>query len=192
MSKYLIVVDCQKDFVTGALRNEEAIRTLPNLLKKVEETDPNKVMILATMDTHGSDYLNTLEGQKLPVPHCIKDTEGWHLVPELEKLLEQKRSEVKDNRKPVTGVGIACKPTFGSYELIDSIYCEVEDTPVEFEICGYCTDICVVSNALMLRAAFPNAPITVDASCCAGVTPEAHKAALTVMKSCQIDVVNED
>ena len=192
-TKYLIVIDVQNDFITGSLRNEEAIRKLPNILKKVRETDVNETMILATQDTHGENYLETLEGQKLPVPHCIYSSWGWQIENELYRLLtEVKPAEVTNMAKPGTGVGIITKPTFGSLELLDDIYTEVEDTPAEFEIVGYCTDICVVSNALLLRAKFPEAKITVDAACCAGVTPELHKAALAVMKSCQIDIINEN
>lgn len=192
-TKYLLVIDGQNDFITGSLRNEEAIRKLPNILKKVKETDVNETMIIATQDTHGENYLETLEGQKLPVPHCIYSSWGWQIEDELYRLLtEVKPTEIRKPFKPATGVGIVTKPTFGSLDLLEGIYTEVEDTPVEFEIIGYCTDICVISNALLLRAKFPNAKITVDASCCAGITPELHKAALAVMKSCQIDVVNEE
>lgn len=168
--KVLVVVDMQKDFVTGALGSEEARKIIPNIKEKMEKYKENKDKILFTMDTHNEDYLETLEGKYLPVRHCIKNTDGWHIIPELD-----------DEKVPKIW-----KYTFGYMNWDLFIPEDVE----EIELCGVCTDICVVSNALILRAMFPNTKITVDAKACAGVTPEKHEDALSVMKSCQIDVIN--
>ena len=168
--KVLLVVDMQKDFVTGALGSEEARKIIPNIKEKMEEYKENKDKILFTMDTHNEDYLETLEGKYLPVRHCIKNTDGWHIIPELD-----------DEKVPKIW-----KYTFGymNWDLF------IPDDVEKIELCGVCTDICVISNALILRAMFPNTKITVDANACAGVTLEKHKDALSVMKSCQIDVIN--
>lgn len=169
--KYLIVVDMQKDFVKGALGSAAALAIVPDVAKKIEQyrKDPD-AKIIFTFDTHQENYLDTLEGQKLPVKHCIQDTEGWLLVPEL----------------PVEPDDMCIyKTTFGWLRWADIIHPIAGDT---IEIVGLCTDICVVSNALILRASFPDVEIICDSTCCAGVTAEAHQAALTVMKSCQIDI----
>ena len=180
--KILIVIDVQNDFITGALRNEEAIKALPNIVKllKTEKYDE----IHATMDTHDKDYLKTLEGQKLPVEHCIYCTHGWKMPEEVETLLRNANAEIYE------------KPTFGSTWLINHLKANCQwdgittfETDYEFTIIGFCTDICVVSNALMLRAHFPNSKITIRKDCVAGVTPESNEAALLTMKMCQIDVI---
>lgn len=130
-----------------------------------------------TLDTHGADYMDTQEGKHLPVPHCVRETEGWQLAGELGKLAES------------FGAGIVEKPTFGSEELVASLKALYEAGELEsIELVGLCTDICVVSNALMLKAAMPELPMSVDSACCAGVTPQKHEAALEVMRSCQIAV----
>lgn len=170
MRKTLIVVDVQNDFVAGSLGTKEAQAIIPNVKKKIKEYSDLGYSIIFTRDTHGEDYLDTPEGQKLPVKHCIENTDGWQIVSGLE----------------VPNCRYVNKPTFGwtywgKLMLGDDI-----------ELIGLCTDICVISNALILKANFPEANITVDASCCAGVTPERHKAALEVMKSCQIDVIGEE
>ncbi len=174
--KTLIVIDMQVDFVTGALGSPEAVAILPKVKKKIEEYLANGDEVIFTRDTHDEKYLETSEGRHLPVPHCIKGTDGWQVCTELDNNV----CEHID------------KPTFG-YLPWNFIF---EDTRVmgtrEFEsieIVGVCTDICVVSNALILKALYPEVDITVDASCCAGVTPEAHQAALATMKSCQINVI---
>ena len=179
----LCVIDAQNDFITGSLRNEEAIKTIPNLVKKVREF--NGDAIFYTLDTHNQDYLETKEGEKLPVVHCVKGTDGWKLEANVESALNDARLR----NIPVTKVE---KPTFGSFDLIEKIKgCTLLDD-IDIEIVGYCTDICVVSNALAIKAGFyDKANITVDAICCAGVTPESHKAALLTMKMCQINIVNE-
>ena len=181
-TKILIVIDVQNDFITGALRNEEAIKALPNIvnLLKTEKYDE----IHVTMDTHEKDYLNTLEGQKLPVEHCIKGTWGWHMPEEVSKTKAIQNAEIYE------------KPTFGSTWLANRLAATLTwdniktfPTDYEFTIIGFCTDICVVSNALMLRAHFPNSKITVRKDCVAGVTPETNEAALLTMKMCQIEVI---
>ena len=169
--KTLIVIDMQNDFVTGSLGTPEAQVIVPNVKKKIEEYDAREDAIIFTRDTHFDNYLETSEGQNLPVKHCIMGTHGWEIADGLE----------------VHCARYINKPTFG-WTGWETQRFEVGD---EIEIVGLCTDICVVSNALILKAMFPEVKITVDASCCAGVTPESHKAALTTMKMCQINVIGE-
>lgn len=181
--KILIVIDVQNDFITGALRNEEAIKALPNIVKLLKNEEYDETYV--TMDTHGKDYLKTtLEGQKLPVEHCIYCTHGWKMPEEVETLLRRAKAEIFE------------KPTFGSTWLINHLKANCQwngittfETDYEFTIIGFCTDICVVSNAIMLRANFPNSKITVRKDCVAGVTPESNKAALLTMQMCQIEVI---
>lgn len=180
MKKVLIVIDMQNDFVSGSLGSPEAQAIVPNVVEKVKHWNGDAYF---TRDTHYGNYFDTLEGQKLPVSHCIVDTYGWHIIDELR--------DYACNQYPGAGVickGIIDKNTFGYYGWAQKFNKYDE---YEFELCGLCTDICVISNALALRMFYPDAKITVDASCCAGVTPEKHAAALEVMKSCQIDVINE-
>ena len=169
MKRTLIVVDMQNDFIDGALGTKEAQTIVPNVKKKIEEYKARGDEIIFTRDTHLSNYLETNEGKHLPVEHCIDGTYGWIIADEV-NYPEYKHIN---------------KKTFG-YTLWD-----YEGEFEEIEIIGLCTDICVVSNALILKATFPEINITVDASCCAGVTPETHKAALTTMKMCQINVIGE-
>ncbi len=171
MRKILVVVDMQKDFIDGSLGTEEAQAIVNHVIKKMKSYEKSDIYL--TRDTHGEDYLETAEGKKLPVVHCVKDTEGWQLHPEIEALAEP--SHIID------------KPTFGSLELMELLKQENERETLELEMAGLCTDICVVSNALLLKAAMPEITIRVDASCCAGVTPESHKAALLTMGMCQIE-----
>ncbi len=173
--KYLILVDVQNDFVDGALGTAEARAMLPRLLEKVRQFDGT---LLVTKDTHGADYMETQEGRNLPVPHCIKGTDGWQLAPALFAIPTVREAKVYE------------KPCFGSAALAADLAAENRAGGVEsVELVGLCTDICVVSNALLLKAALPEVPLSVDARCCAGVTPEKHEAALNVMESCQIAVV---
>ncbi len=173
MKKFLVVVDIQKDFVDGALGSKEAEAIVPAAVKKIENFDGE---IYVTYDTHYDNYMETMEGKKLPVPHCIKGTDGWKLDTRIESALDGKKYTAVE------------KNTFGSTELpglIEKAACG-EDFSVE--LIGLCTDICVVSNALLLKANFPEHEFFVDAGCCAGVTPELHEAALKTMKSCHIAV----
>lgn len=174
MKKILVVVDIQNDFVDGALGTREAVAIIDNAAKKIENFDGD---IFVTLDTHYENYMQTLEGQKLPVPHCIKDTNGWLLNPKIANALKNR------NYKTVE------KLTFGSTELPQLIKESIGDNQAEITIIGLCTDICVVSNALLLKANFTDVEIYVDSSCCAGVTPETHNAALEVMKCCQINII---
>lgn len=172
--KILVVVDMQNDFINGALGTPDAQAIVPNVKKKIEEAAKNGDLIVYTKDTHYQDYLDTKEGKKLPVEHCLIDSEGWQIPDEL--------------LPPVgyTNVETINKPTFGSFalaEMLARIDCD------EIELCGLCTDICVVSNALILKARLYNdVEISVDANCCAGVTHESHVAALKTMEMCQINV----
>lgn len=175
MRKILVVVDMQNDFIDGALGTVEATAIVPRVVEKMGEYDPWNIYL--TRDTHYENYLETQEGRNLPVKHCIQGTHGWQL-----------RDEVAASAGNAT---IIDKPTFGSNRLAGLLMVERAQEGLEIEVVGLCTDICVVSNALLLKAAMPEVPITVDASCCAGVTPEKHKAALETMKSCQIRVINE-
>ena len=173
MKKVLIVVDMQKDFVDGALGSKEAVGIVGNVVDKIKNFEGD---IIATYDTHDENYMNTQEGTKLPVPHCIKGTDGWKLDSKVQAALDE------------NGYTPVYKPTFGSTDLVDIIR-KYEEKDTELELIGVCTDICVVSNALLLKANFTEMNISVDASCCAGVTPEKHLAALETMRSCQINVV---
>ncbi len=173
MKKFLVVVDMQKDFVDGALGTKEAVSIVPNVIKKIKEFQGE---IFVTYDTHFENYMDTAEGKKLPVPHCIKGTDGWKLDNKVAKALADKEyTEIE-------------KLTFGSVELPNKIKEAAGDEAFSIELIGLCTDICVVSNALILKASFPDAAISVDGSCCAGVTPDTHNAALSTMSCCQIEI----
>ena len=175
MKKYLIVVDMQKDFVNGALGTKEAEAIVPAVLEKVKHFDGE---VIFTKDTHFENYLSTAEGSLLPVEHCIKGTEGWQLVEELEKYCAENTCKVYE------------KLTFGCKELaMDMLEIQEKEGIESVEAIGLCTDICVVSNVLLLKAFLPEINIKVDASCCAGVTPEKHEAALETMRSCQIQIL---
>ena len=168
--KTLIVVDVQNDFVNGSLGSEEAQAIIPNMKKKIEEYYNRGDQIIFTRDTHYDDYLNTQEGRKLPVKHCIYGSKGWKIVDGLE----------------VPNCSYIEKYNFGTIRWLN-----VDEIEGDIELIGLTTDICVISNALILKATFPETEITVDAGCCAGSTPEKHKAALEAMKSCQINVIGE-
>ena len=174
MKKVLVVVDMQKDFVDGSLGTKEAVAIVNAAVEKVKNFDGN---VIFTRDTHTDHYMETQEGKNLPVVHCIKGTEGWEIIPELKVLCEEKQCKCYD------------KPTFGSRALAEDLKNLYEAGELEsVELIGICTDICVVSNALMIKAFMPELPMSVDSSCCAGVTPEKHEAALETMRSCQIFV----
>lgn len=172
MKKLLIVVDMQNDFIDGSLGTKEAQAIVSNVVEKIKNYREEGAEVVFTMDTHYDDYMTTLEGQNLPVMHCIKGSDGWRLQKDID-VFEGKRFE---------------KITFGSVGLADYVAGEGYD---QVELVGLCTDICVISNAMLLKAAMPNTPILVDASCCAGVTPESHNNALEAMKMCQIQVIGQ-
>ena len=174
MQNILIVVDMQNDFIDGALGTKEAVAIVPNVKKKIEEFQGK---VIFTRDTHFENYMDTQEGKNLPVPHCIKDSDGWKIRPELDEL---RTTEAVD------------KITFGSDVLGELLKAEHEKEAIgSITFVGLCTDICVISNAMIAKAFLPEVPVVVDATCCAGVTPESHKNALAAMKMCQIAVVNE-
>ena len=169
---YLIVVDMQNDFIDGALGTPEAQAILPYVKNTVEAFDGT---VLFTRDTHLENYMETQEGSRLPVPHCIKGTQGWQICDTLEAL---RTTEAID------------KPTFGSERLVELL--RARNDVASITLLGVCTDICVISNAMLLKAAFCETLIRVDAKGCAGVTPESHRNALSAMRMCQIDILNEE
>ena len=175
MEKILVVIDMQNDFTTGALRNEDAIKVVPYIKEKLIQAKKNDDVILFTRDTHFKDtYEKSIEGQKLPVPHCYYGTKGHEIVDELKEFVDEDFCFNKE--------------TFGSMSLADYISMSGAD---EIEFVGVCTDICVISNVMLAKAAAPNTRIIVDAKGCAGVTPESHNIALQAMKAVHIDVINE-
>ena len=172
MKKIIVVVDMQNDFINGSLGTKEAQEMLPRLKNKLQQaTDIGSAELIFTMDTHGENYLSTQEGKNLPIEHCIKGSHGWEITPELQDFVRQAKAVVE-------------KPTFGSLALPKLL-----GDADEVELVGLCTDICVISNALLIKAAYPEVQISVDANCCAGVTPESHRNALAAMKMCQIKVL---
>lgn len=169
MKHLLVVVDMQNDFVNGVLGTKEAAAIVPEVVKLVQGFEGD---IIFTRDTHHEDYLNTQEGKNLPVVHCIEGTEGWEIVPELKELADR--------------AYVINKPTFGSMELAKLL---TERGYGEITLCGVCTGICVISNAMLAKAAVPETPVSVAADCCACVTPDSHHTALEAMKLCQIAIV---
>lgn len=170
--KILVVIDMQNDFIDGSLGTAEAQKIVGNVVEKIKSYEPKN--IYATRDTHYENYLETSEGVNLPVVHCVKDTDGWQIRGEIAEAMPEAK--------------IVDKPTFGSTDLADMLFARNEREHIEIELVGLCTDICVVSNALLLKAKMPEVKISVDSSCCAGVTPDSHKAALETMKMCQINI----
>lgn len=175
MKKLLIVVDMQNDFIDGSLGTKEAVAIVPNVVKKINGWDGD---IIYTRDTHGKNYLETREGKRLPIKHCIKGTEGHKINERVKEAYFRKTSSDF----------ILDKYTFGSTAIPELIRYQSYDY---IELIGLCTEICVVSNALFLKTIYPEIDIAVDATCCAGVTPESHKAALLTMKMCQVDIIGE-
>jgi len=174
----LVVVDMQNDFVDGALGTKEAVAIVPHVAERVAEGLKRGEKLIFTRDTHRKNYVDTQEGKKLPVPHCIAGTDGWQVIRQLQEYLFA--AEVLD------------KPTFGSEELGCLLQELNDEEPIErITFIGLCTDICVISNALLAKAFLPEVELAVDAKCCAGVTPESHKNALAAMKMCQITIENE-
>jgi nicotinamidase-related amidase len=179
MKKLLVVVDFQNDFIDGALGTPEAVAIVPNVSNKIKNWDGD---IVFTADTHGQNYLKTNEGKHLPVAHCVKDTNGWELNSTVAEIVKENISSTYFEKSTFL------KSTFGSLDLMEYL----KDNNFDYiEFIGLCTDICVVSNAIMAKAYLPESKIVVNASCCAGVTPDTHKAALTTMKMCQIEIVGE-
>jgi nicotinamidase-related amidase len=174
-NKYLIVVDMQNDFVDGALGSQEAKEIVSDVVEKVKHFEGT---VIYTRDTHKDNYLDVQEGRLLPVKHCVEGSEGWKLIPQLEELQQASNNIIYNKLN-----------AFGSVRLAQDMLAEYNSGKVEsIELIGLCTDICVVTNALLLKAFIPELPIYVDSLCCAGVTPEKHNAALDTMKSCQIIV----
>ena len=174
--KVLVVIDMQKDFTTGALGNPETaavVRNVADYIKQFRKKE-KEYRIIATLDTHSENYMDTQEGRRLPVPHCIRGTDGWQLEDIVEKALDNDCIKLE-------------KVTFGAIDLPFAVGRD-EDIE-EIQIIGVCTDICVISNAMILKAAFPEVPVKIIADCCAGVTPESHKNALEAMKVCQMDII---
>lgn len=179
MNKIRIIIDVQNDFITGSLGTPEAKEIIPKIMNKIIE-EAEDAFYVFTMDTHTEDYLNTPEGKKLPVKHCIKETEGWKIESSLVDFFDGSPLYIE-------------KTEFGTFNLIPLIDNLIEEKVVpeecDIEICGLVTNICVITNALILKAAFPNNNIIVNSELCAGTTPEAHRMALEVMKNCQIEVI---
>ena len=172
MRDVLIVVDMQNDFIDGALGTKEAVAIVPKVKEKIEKFEGT---VIFTRDTHGPEYMQTQKGRNLPVPHCIEGTDGWQIRPELDALR---------TTKPLD------KVTFGSSELGPMLKAMNEEEPIgTITLIGLCTDICVISNAMIVKAFLPEVPVIVDAQCCAGVTPETHENALAAMRCCQIQTV---
>lgn len=177
----LVVIDMQHDFVDGSLGSPEAQAIVDNVRQKIASFDGP---VIFTRDTHDTDYLESQEGQHLPVVHCVKDTIGWQIMESLITAVEK--------RNTIHPYFIIDKPNFGSSELVTRLQGMNAAEPIEsITLVGVCTDVCVVSNAILLKAALPEVPIHVDAQCCAGVTEESHKAALLTMRQCQIEVAND-
>ncbi len=176
--KLIVVVDMQNDFIDGVLGSAQAVKIVENCRKKIVKARENGDIVIFTRDTHGQDYMESEEGKNLPVPHCIKGSAGWEISGALSDLTE--------------GAAIIDKITFGSNKLGEMAADICRESNIEaIELFGLCTDICVISNALMVKAFCPNIPIFVDAACSAGVTPESHDIALSAMESCQIHITGK-
>ena len=174
--KILVVIDMQNDFLTGALGNPEGVKIIPLVVEKINEYKNTNDIIIATRDTHYDNYLATMEGSKLPVPHCIYNSWGW---------------QIEDNiAKSLGDALIFDKPTFGSTSLAEYLFKNYKDkeTELEIELCGVCTDICVISNAMLIKSYLPNSHILVDSKLVRGVTNESHQIALMAMKACHIEI----
>ncbi len=181
MAKLLVVVDMQNDFLTGALKNDDGVKVIPYIKEKLEKADKDTIVCF-TRDTHFEDYPETEEGKNLPVKHCLYGTDGWQITDELNPL--------KDGKTLPKGTYIFDKYTFGSQQFA-AFLSENAAKIEEIELVGVCTDICVISNAILAKATLPNVPIYVDEAGCAGVTPESHRTAIEAMKACHIHIKNE-
>ena len=179
MKKITIVIDMQNDFLTGSLANPDAVSIIPSVLDQIKNSD----YVMYTRDTHSENYLDTQEGKNLPVPHCIEGTQGWQIVDDL----------APQNITDIKMWHIVNKPTFGDVNIwMDMYFADLVNwngDGVEVTFCGTCTDICVVSNAKIVKSLYPELVVNVKADACAGLTPEKHKSALDVMSSCQINII---
>ena len=171
MKKVIVAIDMQNDFIDGSLGTKEAQAMLPRLVAKLARE--REAALIFTQDTHDASYLETQEGKQLSVAHCIKPSQGWEIAPALAPYVARAAAVIE-------------KPAFGSLALPEAVR---SLGPEAIELTGLCTDICVIANAMILKAAFPEIPISVDASCCAGVTPDSHENALAAMKMCQVRIV---
>ena len=194
MKKVLIVVDMQNDFCSsdGVLTTPEAQAIVPKVAQYIRDHADKNTILFFTKDTHDADYLNTQEGKKLPIPHCLKDTYGWELAPEMEEAIYDTRDKYFDfdTYFPYVSDHIICKPTFGSVDFQNLLYIlDEEDDIKEITFLGIDTSICVISNAMLAKATLPEATIRVVADCCSSITPEIHNRALETMKVCQIEIV---
>jgi nicotinamidase-related amidase len=198
MKKVLVIVDMQNDFVDGALGTPEAQAIVPKVADYIREHVDENTVLLITKDTHNTNYMETLEGKNLPVAHCIKNTHGWELAPAIQEAIYDTREKYNsfDSYFPYVGDHIIEKPTFGSVDFQNLLYVLDEDTYTgrvgqveEITLMGLCTGICVLSNAILAKATFPEVPVRVVADCCACVTPTSHQTALDAMKLCQIEIV---
>lgn len=176
--KVFVMIDMQNDFISGVLGNSETCAVLPKMIEKIQNLLNSGCEMLYTMDTHAENYMETQEGRNLPVPHCIKGTEGWEIPEELKKVM----GSIPHERRIE-------KSTFGAKNLPDKILEICGKVPDEIELAGVCTDICVISNAILLKSFFPDTLITVSGDCCAGTSVESHIRAIEAMKMCQINVI---
>lgn len=193
--RYVIIVDMQNDFITGALGSKEAQEVARKMVDFIPTLADGNTAVIMTKDSHDKDYLSTLEGKKLPVKHCQKFCSGWHIVPEIYDTVMENNFILPTSDEGIEK-GIVYKDTFGSIDLANGI-CELAAfadnmEPHEFMIMGVCTDICVISNAMLLKIDFPNVPIKIMADYCAGVTPERHENALKAMEYCHMDIIREE
>lgn len=177
MNRLLVVVDMQNDFIDGALGTKEAEGIVENVADKIKEYQREKDSIIFTMDTHSDNYEETMEGRKLPIKHCMKGTHGWDICDAIQTVCNLNNYKIYE------------KDTFGSRELGKDLAAGIYDTCSEIELVGICTDICVISNALLIKTFLPEKKITVDGACRAGITPKSHKNALEAMKMCHIDII---
>lgn len=197
MKNVFIVVDMQNDFVDGALGTPEAQAIVNKVADQIRARANKDTILLVTKDTHNTDYMETLEGKNLPVAHCIKDTHGWELAPAIQEAIYDTRDKYFgfDSYFPYVTDHIVCKPTFGSMDIQNLLFVIDDMTGMqpgelgEITLCGLCTGICVLSNAILCKATMPEVPVKVIEDCCACVTPASHKTALEAMKLCQIEII---
>jgi len=174
MKKILVVIDMQNDFINGSLGTKEAVEIVPKVIEKIKKY--KKENVYATRDTHDKNYLNSLEGKHLPIVHCLKNTVGWEIQKDIASMIDVKN--------------IFDKPCFGSIKLAQHLTKINEKEPIEVELVGLCTDICVIANAVIIKSYLINTPVSVDSNCCAGVSKESHKRALKSMQTLQVDIKN--